>query len=89
MDAELRPLRDRAHTRLRAAFRAIADRLADEGVLRTGAGDAADTLFAIAGEAIYLRMTDGAGLAPGRYAEWLERTLSTLLLRDRAGDVVR
>src|SRR5215218_2364049 len=62
MDAELRPLRARAHRRLRAAFRVIADRLDAAGLLRTGAQESADSVYAIAGESTYLRMTEGAGL---------------------------
>jgi len=82
MDAALRPFRDQAHGRIRAAMRAIADRLDSGGLLRVGASDAADALYAIAGEATYLRMTEGAGLAPERYAEWLADTLSAVLLGD-------
>ena len=68
MDAELRPLRERAHRNLRAAFRRVADRLDAAGLLRVDAQDAADTLYAIAAESTYLRMTEGAGLSPDRYA---------------------
>src|SRR3954462_13174431 len=62
MDAELRPLRERAHRRLRAALRVIAERLGDAGPLGNGAQQAADSLYAIASESTYLRMTEGAGL---------------------------
>jgi len=71
MDAELRPLRERAHRNLRAALRAVAERLFEAGLLRGSAADAADTLYAVASENTYLRMTEGAGLAPDRYADWL------------------
>ena len=81
MDAELRPLRERAHRNLRAAFRAIADRLDEAGLLRAGAQEAADTLYAIASESTYLRMTEGAGLSPDRYAAWLTETLAAVLAR--------
>jgi len=80
MDAGLRPLRERAHRNLRAAFRAVADRLDEAGLLRAGPQEAADTLYAIAGESTYLRMTEAAGLPPDRYAGWLAATLSTLLV---------
>jgi len=80
MDAALRPLRERAHRDLRTAFRGVADRLDEAGLLRTGAQEAADTLYAIASESTYLRMTEGAGLPPDRYATWLTATLSALLL---------
>ena len=80
MDAELRPLRERAHGNLRAAFRLVADRLDEAGLLRAGAQDAADALYAIASESTYLRMTEGAGLSTDRYAAWMTDTLSALLL---------
>ena len=67
MDADLRPLRERAHRNLRAAFQVIADRL--------GVPEAADTLYAIANESTYLRM----GLSPDRYAAWLTETLAAVL----------
>jgi AcrR family transcriptional regulator len=81
MDAELRPLRERAHGRLRAAFRVIADRLDDAGLLRAGAQESADSLYAIASESTYLRMTDGAGLSTEQYARWLTDTLGAILLQ--------
>jgi AcrR family transcriptional regulator len=80
MDAGLRPHRERAHRSLRAAFRVIADRLAEGGLLRTGPQEAADILYAIATESTYLRMTDGAGLPPDRYADWLADTLGAAVL---------
>ena len=81
MDAELRPLRERAHRNLRAALRTVADRLDAGGVLlRAGAQEAADTLYAIATDDTYLRMTEGAGLPPERYAGWLAGTLEAILL---------
>jgi AcrR family transcriptional regulator len=79
MDATLRPLRDRAHARLRAAYRMLADRLDEAGVLRVDPQRAADTLYAVASESTYLRMTEGAGLAPDAYAPWLAATLSAAL----------
>ena len=81
MDAELRPLRERAHRNLRAAFRAIADRLDEAGLLREDAQAAADSLYAIASDGTYLRMTEGAGHPPDRYAGWLADTLRAAVLR--------
>jgi AcrR family transcriptional regulator len=80
MDAGLRPHRERAHRSLRAASRVIADRLAEGSLLRTGPREAADILYAIATESTYLRMTDGAGLPPDRYAAWLADTLAAAIL---------
>ena len=68
MDAELRPLRERAHRNLRAAFLTIAERLDAAGLLRVGIADAADTIYAIASETTYLRMTEAAGLTTDGYA---------------------
>jgi AcrR family transcriptional regulator len=81
MDSELRPLRERAHSNLRAAFRTLAERLNEAGLLRVGTQDAADTIYAIATETTYLRMTEGAGLTDDRYAGWLADMLSATLLK--------
>jgi AcrR family transcriptional regulator len=83
MDAELRPFRDRAYARLRAALRAVAERLAEHGLLRPGisAEAAGNTLYAVANPITYLRMVEDCGLPPERYAGWLTdalmRTLTT------------
>ena len=83
MDAALRPLRDRAHTNLRAAYAAIAQRLADAQLLRPNltAADATDTLYAICNETTYLRLTHDGARNPNRYAAWLTATLEATLLR--------
>jgi AcrR family transcriptional regulator len=80
MDAELRPMRERAHRGLRVAFRVVADRLDDAGLLRIGAQEAAATIYAINTETTYLRMTEGAGLSSDGYARWLTDTLGAILL---------
>jgi AcrR family transcriptional regulator len=77
MNAELRPLRERAHANLRTAFRTIADRLDEAGRLRVPLEEAANTIYAVANETTYLR----AGLAPERYAEWLAAALASLIER--------
>jgi len=81
MDAELRPFREQARRRLHTAFRHIADRLADAGLLRLDAQGAADILYVLNSESTYLRMTEDAGLPPDRYASWLTDTLTAILLR--------
>lgn len=83
MDTALRPLRDRAHANLRAAYAAIAQRLADARLLRPDltAADAADTLYAICNETTYLRRTHDGARNPKRYATWLTATLEATLLR--------
>jgi AcrR family transcriptional regulator len=80
MDAKLRPLRQQAHSRLRAAFGVVAERLDAAGLLRLSADEAADAMYGITSEATYLRMTEGAGMSAERYAEWLTDALSALLL---------
>jgi hypothetical protein len=89
MDAGLRPLRERAHGNLRAAFGAIADALGEAGLLRVSVRDAADALYAIAGESTYLRMTEGAGMSPDDYAAWLADTLGAILLLTRTARFTR
>jgi AcrR family transcriptional regulator len=74
MDADLRPLREGAHARLRAAFGMIAGALDAGGVLRVEAGAAADTLYAIANETTYLRFP-----SPNTYAAWLTDVLTATL----------
>jgi AcrR family transcriptional regulator len=83
MDAALRPLRDRAHANLRAAYAAIAQRLVDAQLLRPDvtAADAADTLYAVCNETTYLRLTHDGARNPQRYATWLTATLEARLLR--------
>jgi AcrR family transcriptional regulator len=82
MDTALRPLRDRAHANLRAAYAAIAQRLADARLLRPEltAAAAADTLYAICNETTYLRLTGDGTRNPKRYATWLTATLEAALL---------
>jgi AcrR family transcriptional regulator len=83
MDAELRPLRERAHRGVRAMMRAIADRLGEAGLLAPGLTPqaAADTLYAIGNETTYLRFVDGCGHSPERYAAWLAATLEATVRR--------
>jgi len=84
MDADLRPLRDRAHANLRAAYAAIAERLADAQLLQPEVtiADAADTLYAICNETTYLRFTHDNTRKPKRYATWLTDMLEARLLRE-------
>ncbi len=89
MDAELRDFRERAHEGLRAAFEQIAQRLGRAGLLGVEEGEAAATLYAIANESTYLRLTEGAHMTPGRYADWLEETLAVLLGVGESGPLDR
>ena len=67
----------RPHRNLRAALRAVAERLFEAGLW--SAAEAADTLYAVASETTYLRMTEGAGLAPDRSADRLVGVLTERL----------
>jgi AcrR family transcriptional regulator len=82
IDAELRPLRDRAYRGVRAAMRAIAERLGDEGLLREDLtpAAAADTLYAVSSGTTYVRLVEDCGLPPERFAEWLTATTEALVL---------
>jgi AcrR family transcriptional regulator len=82
MDSDLRPVRDRAHANLRAAYAAIAQRLADAQLLHSDVtvADAADTLYAVCNEMTYLRFTHDGARKATRYAAWLTTTLEARLL---------
>jgi AcrR family transcriptional regulator len=87
MDADLEPMRARAHNNLKAMYANVAERLRSTGLLRDGmsAADAASTLFALCNEVTYLRITDG-GASAGHYARWLTNVLeATLVERDQPG----
>jgi AcrR family transcriptional regulator len=85
MDAELRPLRERAYRGIRAMMCAIADRLDEAGLLAPGVTPsmAADTLYAVGNETTYLRFVDDGGHSPEDYAAWLTATLEAALLGRR------
>jgi TetR/AcrR family transcriptional regulator, regulator of autoinduction and epiphytic fitness len=83
MDAALRPMRDRAHARLRTAYGALAQALADAGLLRAELtpAEAAETMFSICNETTYMRFTGHDTAANDRYATWLAGVLEATLLR--------
>jgi AcrR family transcriptional regulator len=82
-DPELAALRDRGHARMRSDFQQIAQALTAQGALnnRRRTQDAADTIYALANHAVYLRLTDDCGWSPERYTNWLAHTLTTTLIR--------
>lgn len=85
-DPELRTLRDRGRDSELALFRAFAQLLDQRGVLDEAVtvAMAADTLYAVASPAVYLRLTGDRRWARRRYVSWLERTVTaSLLLIDR------
>lgn len=79
MDAALRPMRERAHAGLRAAWGQLAARLGGAGLLRTGlsVADATDVLYTFTSETAYLRFVESRPVDD--YAPWLERTLDAAL----------
>jgi AcrR family transcriptional regulator len=79
MDAALRPMRERAHQSLRAAWNAIAERLHGSGLLRADLGvlDATDILYTFTSETAYLRFVETR--AADDYAPWLASTLQAAL----------
>jgi len=82
-DSQLGELRERGHAAMRSDCRDVAAALAARGAL---AGDitadsAANALYAIVNESVYLRLVDGCGWTLDEYRTWLERTLRQMLLR--------
>jgi AcrR family transcriptional regulator len=81
-DPRLTPLRDRGHTAQRSLYAEVAASLAVRGTLRgLHPTDAADTIYALTHEALYLRLTDECGWSPSRYAHWLCTTLTVALTK--------
>ena len=82
-DPQLAAQRDRGHRNIRADYREVADALARAGALADAVTPtyAADTIYALAGHDVYLRLTDECGWTGGRYAAWLRDTLSATLER--------
>jgi hypothetical protein len=83
---DLAARRERGQRNMRADFREVADALDRAGALaaKVTPADAADTIYALAGEDVYLRLTRECGWTGTRYAAWLADTLSAALTRSRA-----
>ncbi len=84
LDPQLAILRDRAHASMRSVFGRLTSRLAEQTSLteEISTEDAADTIYALANESVYLRLTDGRGWSQQRYAQWLARVLQRTLTGD-------
>jgi AcrR family transcriptional regulator len=80
-DPRLIPLRDRGHAAQRSLYMEAAASLMVRGILPSGVHptDAADTIYALTHEALYLRLTDECTWSPSRYAHWLSTTLTAAL----------
>jgi AcrR family transcriptional regulator len=57
------------------------------GALRPGTGpaEARDVLYTLTSPEVFLLLVKAGGWPPGRYESWLDRTLSTLLLKPSEG----
>ena len=68
---------------MRSDYREVADALARAGALADGITPeyAADTIYALAGHDVYLRLTHECGWTGERYAAWLRDTLAASLGR--------
>ncbi len=82
-DPQLAAQRERGQRNMRADYREVADALASAGALADGVTPAlaADTIYALAGHDVYLRLTRECGWTGARYAAWLHNTFSTTLAR--------
>ena len=80
-DPRLIPLRDRGHAAQRGLYAEVAASLAARGMLQSGLHptDAADMIYALTHEALYLRLTSECAWSPSRYAHWLSTTLTVTL----------
>ncbi len=79
--------RDQGHRNMRSDYRKVADSLARAGALAEGITrrHAADTIYALAGHDIYLRLVHECDWTRARYAAWLCETLSATLERSASG----
>jgi AcrR family transcriptional regulator len=80
---DLAARRERGQRNMRADFREVADALDRAGALaaKVTPADAADTIYALAGHDVYLRLTRECGWTGTRYAAWLADTLAAALTR--------
>jgi AcrR family transcriptional regulator len=80
---ELAARRERGQRHMRSDYREVADALDRAGALadEVTPEDAADTIYALAGHDVYLRLTRECGWSGARYATWLAGTLAAALTR--------
>jgi hypothetical protein len=80
---ELAVRRERGQRNMRADYRAVAEALERAGALADEVTPeyAADTIYALAGHDVYLRLTRECGWTGARYAAWLADTLAAALTR--------
>lgn len=78
---ELAALRDRGHAAQRALLHDLATALANRSRIRPNLTiqQAADALYALTNEAVYVRLVDECGWTPSDYTTWLTNTLGAAL----------
>ena len=88
---ELVALRDRGHAAQRTVLHDLATELSDRRRLRPDLTipRAADVLYALTNEAVYLRLVDECGWTPADYSTWLSDTLRRSLTAGTAGPPAR
>ena len=84
-DRDLAASRERGHAAMRAQFQRVAAELHRHQALTMRQRDAAATIYALASDAVFLRLTDAYGWTARRYAKWLGDVLVAALL-DRRRD---
>lgn len=82
-DPDLAESRSRGHAAMRAQLERVAAQLHAHEALVVSRPDAAATIYALASDAVYLRLTDGYGWNTRRYATWLGDVLRAALLKPR------
>lgn len=82
-DQRLAALRTRGHTSQRDLYQQVATRLATNGVLSAALTPttAADSIFALTHQGLYLRLVDDCGWTSEDYGEWLSATFRVTLIR--------
>lgn len=80
-DAELQQLRDRGRTAEHATFRTVAETMHARGALKPNLNveRATDILYALASDAVYLRLITDRSWSRQDYVAWLTETLSHAL----------
>jgi AcrR family transcriptional regulator len=80
---ELAARRERGQRHMRSDYREVAEALDRAGALADAVTPeyAADTIYALAGHDVYLRLTRECGWTGARYAAWLAGTLAAALTR--------
>jgi AcrR family transcriptional regulator len=81
IDPDLAVLRARGHNAMRQRFHRVAATLSAQGALAPHVSEthAEATIYALANDSVYLRLTDGYGWSAEDYAQWLATVLIATL----------